>query len=240
MVATATQHPYTPLSYSVGGLLTSVMELSNYLTAMMNSGVFEDNPLVDESLLKKMHSNQTHPIELNRFGPFHAPEGYGYGWMTADFYGHKLIHHAGSTGASSGFLMFLPDLQIGLAYTSNIGESPRAVLLGALAYLLEKDPLNDFPYFKMDQKLNQLCGSYEAYNGFLKLDVVKKGGLLYLESSQKLMEMSVPLIPISETLETLRFYMSTAPGEKWFVEFTIEDGTIELIMDFYWHLRKVG
>jgi hypothetical protein len=240
MTATATQHPYTPLSYPVGGLLTSVMDLSNYLKAMMNFGVFENESLVNKSLLKQMHTNQTHSIEINRLGAFYGGEGYGYGWMTADFYGHKLIHHAGSTGASSGFLMFLPDLNIGLAYTSNIGENIGSVLLGILAFILGKDPLNEIPFFKMDQKLNQLCGVYEAYKGFLKLNVVKKGGLLYLESKQKLMEMSVPLIPTSETLETLKFYMSTAPGQKWFVEFTVENGKVELYMDFFWHLRKVS
>jgi hypothetical protein len=70
--------------------------------------------------------------------------------------------------------------------------------------------------------------------------MVKIGGLFYLESTQKLMEMNVPLIPTLETLETLRFYMSPVPGKKWFIDFTVDDGTVELYMDFFWHLRKVG
>lgn len=71
-----------------------------------------------------------------------------------------------------------------------------------------------------------------SYKGVLKILVVKKGALLYLESEEKAMHMSVPLIPETEKIENFKFYIISTSGGKMPVEFTVDaSGKIDLCIE---------
>ena len=240
VTVTPSRHPFHKFIYAPGGLLSSVMELSNYLAANMNNGTFEEAKILSSSLLQEM---QRIHIETDMFRSYYGSygrEGYGYGWAIAeDFLGYKLVAHGGSTGVSSANLAFIPELRIGVAEASNIGRIPPPIVLGILAFFMGKDPEKEIPFFQIEKKLNMLTGVYESYKGIVKLSVVKKGAMLYLESKEKLMEMSLPLIPENDQIENLKFYAILAPGEKTPVEFTVDpSGKIDLYIERH-RLHKV-
>jgi CubicO group peptidase (beta-lactamase class C family) len=231
-MATPTVHPISRLSYADGGLMSSVMELTNYLIANMNHGMFENTKLLDSALLQEMHKPHVQTNWPSLFGK----TWYGYGWyMQDEFFGHVLVSHSGSTGVSSANLSFVPDLNIGVIYACNMGGSASMALIPPviLAFLMGKDPLKEIPVFEIEKKMAILVGEYAGYKGIIKVSVVKKGGVLFMEDKEKLSGQSLPLIPESDRLETLKFYVPTV-GIRTPVEFVVDDsGKVDLYMERY-------
>jgi len=84
---------------------------------------------------------------------------------------------------------------------------------------------------QIEKKLSMLTGVYESYKGINRISVVNKGGLLYVEAKERPFEMVVPLIPESEKIENLKFYI-LAGGQKNPVEFTPDSsGKIDLYIE---------
>lgn len=232
VMAAPTVHPISRLSYADGGLVSSVMELANYLVANMNGGVFEDAKLLDSGLIKEMHKPH---IQAN-FATLFGKMWYGYGWhIEDDFFGHMLVGHSGSTGVSSANLSFLPDLNMGVAYACNVGGAESASLIPpvVLALLIGKDPLKEIPIFEIEKKMAMLVGEYEGYKGIMKISVVRKGGLLFIEVKEKLAEQSLALIPESDKLESFRFYVPMS-GTRTPAEFVVDtSGKVDLYIERY-------
>jgi len=87
IIATPTVHPISRMSYAPGGLMSSVIELTNFLIANMNHGVFGDVKLLDATLLGEMHK----PHAVANFSSLFGKIFYGYGWhMEDNFFGHML------------------------------------------------------------------------------------------------------------------------------------------------------
>jgi len=235
--AVATRHPFHRLVYALGGLLSSVIELSNYLVANMYDGVFQGTRVLDGCLLEEMHKIHVEkPTGVRFYGDF-GREGYGYGWtILEDFLGHKLVGHDGDTGVSSAHLSFVPELKIGVVAAANRGSStyppvcPEPVLLGALALLMGKDPMKEIPFFEIENRFKMLTGVYEKYKGIDRLSVVQKGGMLYLDSKET--DMIVPLVPENDKVENCKFYTIPVPGGKFPVEFEVSSsGEIDLYIE---------
>jgi len=227
-----TVHPLSRLSYADGGLMSSVMELTNYLIANMNHGVFEDVRLLDSTLLAEMHKPHVQVNMPSLFGKM----WYGYGWhMEDDFFGHMMVGHSGSTGVSSANVSFVPDLNIGVVYTCNVGGYASVGLIPPviLAFLMGRDPLKEISFFEVEKKMAMLVGEYAGYRGIVKVSVVRKDGVLFFESREKLAELSLPLIPESDRLETLKFYLPT-PITRMPVEFVVdESGKVDMYLERY-------
>ena len=232
---------YFTYDHADGGLLSSVMELTNYLLANINGGVFEGTRILDATLMEEMHKIHIE-TEISRRGyGRYGKTGYGYGWaIMEDFLGHKLVRHGGSIGVSSANLMFIPDLKIGVALGANVDDHPEQLLRSALAALMGKDPEKEIPYFQIEKKLNMLAGEYATYKGINKVSIEKKGGMLYLEYKRWDMELRAPLIPETEKLENYKFYIISGPGSKTPVEFTADpSGKIDLYVERD-RLHKIG
>jgi CubicO group peptidase (beta-lactamase class C family) len=230
LVAVPTVHPISRLSYADGGLLSSVMELSTYLVANINHGTFEDVTLLDPMLMHEIHRPH---MQTGITGPF-GKMLYGYGWhMEDDFFGHMLIGHSGSTGASSANLTFLPDMNLGVAIAWNVGFGGVVSMVPyvTLTLLMDKDPFKEIPIFDVEKKMAMLVGEYAGYKGILKVSVVRKGGLLFIEVKEKLAEQSLALIPESDRLENLKFYVPMA-GTRMPAEFVVDaSGKVDLYLE---------
>lgn len=232
VVAVPTVHPISRLSYADGGLMSSVMELTNYLIANMNHGVFEDTKLLDSVLMQEMHKPH---VQVN-WATFFGKMWYGYGWHMEDgFFGHMLIGHSGFTGVSSANVSFLPDLNLGVVYACNVGgaESMSLIPPVVLAFLMGRDPLKEIPVFEIEKKMAMLVGEYAGYKGIVKISVVRKGGLLFIEIKEKLAEQSLALIPESDRLENLKFYVPMT-GTRIAAEFVVDaSGKVDLYIERY-------
>jgi len=225
-------HPFEKFVYAPGGLLSSVAELAHYLIANMNGGIFENTRIIDATLLSQMHK----PYIKTGFHWFFNEEAkYGYGWMiTENFFGHKIVEHGGNTGSSSAELAFMPDQKIGVAVASNTGAGGLIYLTPVviMALMLGKDPEKDVPALKAEKIMSMLAGEYASYKGIHKVSVIKKGGLLYLESKEKSFEISAPLIPEKDDIENLKFYIVEAGGIRLPVEFEVgPKGEIDMYLE---------
>jgi CubicO group peptidase (beta-lactamase class C family) len=229
LVATPTIHPISRLSYADGGLISSVKELATYLVANMNHGTFGDAKLLDSGLMQEMYKPRVETTFTTLFGK----RWYGYGWgILDDFFGHVLISHGGSTGASSANMSFLPDLNVGVAYACNVGGGQLVQLVPhvALALLMGKDPFKE-TLVEVEKKMAMLVGDYAGYKGIVKASVVRKSGLLFVESNEKGAEFSFALIPESDKFQNLKFYVPFAGG-RMAAEFVVEaSGKVDLYFE---------
>ncbi|MFP3952257.1 MAG: serine hydrolase [Candidatus Bathyarchaeia archaeon] len=216
------KHPFHKFIYAPGGLLSSVNELTHYLMVNINGGVYQGERILDSSLMEELHKVQLETDYFRFYIGDYGRMGYGYGWMVAeDFFGHKLVRHGGSTGVSSAELIFIPELEIGLAAACNVGGGPNLVYLGAIAMLMGKDPKEALPEYAIEERLGKLVGKYAIYKGIHEAEVKNKGGMLYLESEFGDEKMSYPLIPETDTIENYRFSTIIGPGKKMPIEFIV-------------------
>jgi CubicO group peptidase (beta-lactamase class C family) len=115
---------YTGLHYPVGGLYTSVMELSHFLIAHMNGGLHNDTRILEETTVEEMHTLQ--PPKTR----------YGLAWYySGTRYGRVFSGHEGDVpGYHNSMFMQHPDLDIGVIYFIN-GDR-YSMLGGGMALLL--------------------------------------------------------------------------------------------------------
>jgi CubicO group peptidase (beta-lactamase class C family) len=229
---TPTIHPYHELIYAPGGLLSNTRELTNYLQMYLNRGEYKGKRIIGEGMLDRIVERHIERPR-NLFGKNH----YGYGWGIMDFLGERLIVHTGSTGVSSAFLGYIPERNIGVAYLSNTGYWSSTIPHGGLALLMDKDPTIEIPYLHGDNHREKLAGEYTSYRDVLRINIVKKGNLLYSETKSKWAETSQPLIPVSDDLEENRYWLYQGESGKSQVEFILEDGATKLYWD-RWVLHK--
>ncbi len=226
-VGTPSASPLGSVAYPAGGLVSSVVELAHYLTAYTSDGVFEGTRILSSSSLKEMCK----PHIDTGYSTFFGKRWYGYGWRIDDnLFGHECIGHSGSVVASGADLRFVPDMNIGVAVASNNGMADSVYMIApvVLALLMGKDPTKEIPTFEIERKMSMLTGEYESYKGIAKVSVVRKGGILFVESKEKLSEQSLALIPESDRLETLKFY-TLAGGIRMPAEFAVDSsGKIDL------------
>jgi CubicO group peptidase (beta-lactamase class C family) len=97
---------YRMLHYPVGGLYTSVVDLSHFLIAHMNGGVYNGTRIINESTLQEMHSNQP-PLM-----------GYGLAWyFSGTLYGQVFSGHEGDIpGYHNCMFMRHPDFNHGIIF----------------------------------------------------------------------------------------------------------------------------
>jgi hypothetical protein len=229
-VATPSALPLDRLVYPAGGLVSSVIELTNYLIACMSDGVFESTTVLGSALLKEMYK----PHIDTGYSTFFGKRSYGYGWsIDESFLGHKCVGHNGSTAVSNAGLRFVPDLNMGVAFASNNGTAESLFMIApvALALLMGKDPMKEIPVFETERKMGMLAGEYESYKGIAKVSVVRNGGILFGEVKERLAEQSFALIPEDDRLESLKFYIP-AGGMRMPAEFVVDSsGKIDLYIE---------
>ena len=92
-----------------GGVRSTLEDLSHYLIANMNNGLYEDRRILNESTMKLMH-NCTYQDEI--YTEWH-PFKHGYAWYETEEYGDKIIGHG---GGAVGY-----DCMIIMNKTTNIG-----------------------------------------------------------------------------------------------------------------------
>ena len=223
-------YPIDRLAYAAGGLASSVTELTNYLITCMSGGIFEGTRILNSALLAEMYK----PHIDTGVSTFFGKRWYGYGWRTDEnFFGHKVVGHSGSVAVSSADLRFVPDLNIGVAVASNNGMAESIYMIApvVVAFLMGKDPMKEIPIFEIERKMGMLVGEYESYKGIMKVSVIRKGGILFVESKDKLAEQSFALIPENDRLENLKFYIP-AGGIRMPAEFVVgSSGKIDLCIE---------
>jgi hypothetical protein len=215
-----TQFPYYGVN-SDGGLVSNVLDLSNYLGMCMNGGAFGGKRLVSKRSFELMV--QPH-IRLHQqvFGD----DSYGYGWgITPDFFGYKLVDHGGSVLVHTAYLGYLPKKKLGVALLCNSDAPTNDIGRYVLAQLAGVNP-KELPFMKTEKVLRRIEGEYETYKRTSKASIRTAGGILYMIFNYRYGEEKTPYFP--EKLE-----------ENHATFYTIGPGNVKSILDFRWKGSKV-
>jgi len=116
---------YSILDYPAGGLRTSVVDLSRFLIAHINGGVFEGTRILKERSVEEMHRVQ-YPSDTYNFQ-------YGLGFQIWDIGGERYIGHTGGLYGVATKMVFRESDGTGVIYFINSGADD---LRGIVAYSL--------------------------------------------------------------------------------------------------------
>jgi len=107
---------FTFMDYPAGGLRTSVLDLSHFLIAHMNGGVYNGTRILNESTVEEMHTIQCNNTDHNF--------KYGLGWQIWGKPGNKnqLIFHGGGSWGVTTVMDFSPYDKIGIIFFTNINQ----------------------------------------------------------------------------------------------------------------------
>ncbi|MCS7386696.1 MAG: serine hydrolase [archaeon GB-1867-005] len=219
---------------SDGGLISNVIDLSNYIKMYIGRGEFEGKRIISKDLLEVMETEHIRlPYEL--FGG----ESYGYGWgIIPNFYGYKLINHSGSVLVHTAYVGYVPEKKIGVAILANSSGYPLSNIgMYVIAYLLGVNP-EELPIIKKDRILSKLQGMYETYKGTMNIDVKRKGNFLIAVIRDKFTEITIPLIPVEVKEEKSTFY-TISNWRRHTIEFTIKEDKVEMIYERYKLVKKI-
>jgi CubicO group peptidase (beta-lactamase class C family) len=195
-------HPFDKFINPAGGIVASVKEMENYMLMHLNEGAFKKTKIVSKESIKELFAPRI-KTSFQLFGGMH----YCFGWgFRPDFFGEEAIVHTGSTGFSSAAIVLIPKKKMGCIVAGNIGAAPCSMLCDfILSVLLGKNPMVEHPTLSLDSKLGQLVGQYSSYKGLNKIEVLKKGGLLYLKSIGTGNETETPLLPVTTKADDFNF-----------------------------------
>ncbi len=147
--------------YPAGDIYLTAEDMSHYLIAQLNGGVYHGNRILTEESVREMHKE--------RFG---GDYGFGF-WMVHDTAsGHTLIHHGGAIQGQRAFLIGDLDARVGVYYMTNSDFLPDATppaqseIVYAALTLLRGERYVARPERKgiaVDEKvLNSYVGTYEV------------------------------------------------------------------------------
>jgi len=203
------------------------------LLMYMNEGVFKGNEIVSAKTIEEMTKPHV-PIPYSIF----EKDGYGYGWRITDFFGHKLVRHSGSILVSTAFAGYIPEKKTGVVILANASGYPLSYIgMYALALALDRDPEEELFFIKADRILDAVQGIYETYKGTMRINVVRKGDVIYLERKGKYTPLNVPLI-LDRIEENKAVFRAPGIASKLEVEFYIEDNKIEMFYERYKLVKK--
>lgn len=135
-----------------GGIYSSVHDMSKWIIAQLNGGVYGENEDGSEKRLfsKKRHqemwSVQTpiHPDksdidELAAITPDYA--GYGEGWFLSQYNRHKMVYHTGGWPGFVSRVTMIPDMDLGMVVLTNqqSGAAFQSITYRILDAYMDKD-----------------------------------------------------------------------------------------------------
>ncbi len=233
-------HPFDEKIDAAGGLISSIPEQLNYLQMYLNGGIFDGKKIASSDSIKKMFESVVPSNLAANYMPSLGKEYYSYGWVIIEnFQGVRIIAHLGSTGFSSSGLFMIPEKKIGTAMSSNTGSGQGLCFIVSLiiiAGFLGKEPTKAILIMEKMQMMGKLSGYYETYKGINKIKIEPRGNMLFaipMGERVKIMEENeMPLIPETKMMDTMNFYIYSAPGATIPVEFMISDsGDISFLME---------
>jgi len=130
---------------AVGGINSSVNDMSHWLMMLLADGSYHGNRILDPAVIQAMETPQAliqADSELAGWLRTQTPDTrfytYGLGFFLQDFGGHELVWHAGDIDGMASALALVPDEHLAVVALSNMNDNraPEGVVFHVLqAYL---------------------------------------------------------------------------------------------------------
>ena len=104
--------------HAAGGLGTSIDDLSRWLRLQLGRGAIGGTRLLSERAMEASWALLSESKDDAEFG---STEGFALGWQRGAYRGHLELRHGGGYVASASGVMFLPELDLGLAVVATGG-----------------------------------------------------------------------------------------------------------------------
>ncbi len=221
--------PFSKFLQAPGGIYTSMHEMLNYATCLLQKGTFKDKEIVKPESIELLW---THRIK--------SPYGYGkdprycFGWVREeDFLNHTLIHHGGGLGVSTSFFGLIPELNIAVSVAEN-DDSGISGIIGtcALTIMLGENPEKVNDKLKLLEIYKKIAGSYKSSLGLYKLEVNFKNFSIHVKVESDDGVFNFPLIiedydelsfrlfsTIPSSLQKVKFYQDPKTGKVEYVTY---------------------
>jgi hypothetical protein len=112
----------TEILNPAGGVYSNVDDLANWMRVNLNGGRLGDRQVIQANTLADIHrTHMASPATIR--DPEFVPVGYGLGWFTNMYRGHRMVQHGGNLPGISTALMMLPDQKLGVTVLVNHGSS---------------------------------------------------------------------------------------------------------------------
>lgn len=121
---------------ALGGIISSVIDLTKWATFNLNRGVHNGDTLLNprtHSRLLTPHNNYFIPHDAVRNNNTHF-SSYGLGWKLNDYKGNMMVSHTGGYDGMISAFTLIPDQNLGVVVLTNGVQSP---IRAATIYLLD-------------------------------------------------------------------------------------------------------
>lgn len=170
-------------------------------------------------------------LQVSRGDGYYGEYGYGYGLgIVPGFLGEKMVEHGGSIRVSTAKMAFVPEHKIGVVMLGNSGGMDYATIAeSVLAILMGRDPAAAVPVLAIRERMRRLTGEYAIYRDMDTLEIIEKGGMLYIHRDENLS----PLVPVNGDYRDGKFYL-LGEGIKTPVEFFVgDDDAVTMVLGRY-------
>jgi CubicO group peptidase (beta-lactamase class C family) len=133
---------------SDGGLLSNVIDMSQFVDMLINRGSLGDARIISEDYLE-LAERKYIDVPWKMIGD----EGYGYGLIVSnEFFGRKLIYHSGDILVHTAFMGYIPTEKLGVIVMSMTENyPPTRIGLYALSLMLNHDPTKELRVFREEE-----------------------------------------------------------------------------------------
>src|SRR5699024_1005685 len=114
----------------VGGIKSSVADMSHWLLMLLHDGRFGDSRILAPAVVSAMETPQTiiqADTEVGAWARTQTPQShfyaYGLGFFLQDYAGHKLVWHAGDIFGMASTVAMIPSEHLGVVVLSNMNQN---------------------------------------------------------------------------------------------------------------------
>ena len=112
------------------GLVTNVVDLSQWIRLQLGKGVFEGKRIISEESINEMHKPQI--LAPYWFKDYFNPNAlfmtYGMGWGVSDYKGLIVIDHGGMVEGYTAYIAMVPSKQLGIVILSNMDDRMTSIV----------------------------------------------------------------------------------------------------------------
>ncbi len=206
--STQSEFPFERLIHAPGGMVSSALEMGEYIRMYLNDGAVDGQSVLSEAGLDEM----TTPVST--FGDYldGTEVGYGYGLMIEEFLDDTLVGHGGSIAVSNSWFGYLEEAELGVALSCTTSPEAHPMVVGPalLAILQGEDPHDVVPHFELVGALDSVTGEYTSYRDIGTAEVERDGGTLQFTQQAGTGSQELHLVPerLEEDLLVCTAYLS--------------------------------
>ena len=144
-----------------GSINSSVNDMTKWLKAWLNEGIYNDTEIIPASYLYEAISSQmvSSAALPSKNSPDIHFENYGYGWNLSSYKGHYRVEHGGNLIGFTASVAFFPTDKLGIVVLTNQGFSDvPAIARNIIAdRMLKEDKINRVKrYIERQEKVREL------------------------------------------------------------------------------------